>query len=85
MRHNPSPKPARASELSETCHPVSTAEAEDIAARLYDLPGAATRFDTEKDDTFLIDGTARGKFVLKIAHPSEQMPDRKSTRLNSSH
>lgn len=75
MRHNPSPKPARASELSEACHPVSTAEAEDIAARLYDLPGAATRFDTEKDDTFLIDGTTRGKFVLKIAHPSEQMPE----------
>jgi hydroxylysine kinase len=75
MDHNPSPRPVRASELSEACRPVGTAEAEEIAERLYDLPGGATRFDTEKDDTFLIDGAARGKFVLKIAHPFERMPE----------
>lgn len=75
MGHNPSPRPARASELSKACCPVSAAEAEDIAVRLYDLPGAATRFDTEKDDTFLIDGQERGRFVLKIAHPSEQLEE----------
>lgn len=71
MGHNRPSEPARSAELSEACHPVGAAEAEVIAARLYDLPGAATRFDTEKDDTFLLDAAARGKFVLKIAHPSE--------------
>lgn len=68
-------KPARASELSVACCPVSAAEAEAIAARLYDICGSATRFETEKDDTFLLDCGERGKFVLKIAHPSEQMEE----------
>jgi hydroxylysine kinase len=54
---------------------VGAAEAEDIAARLYDLSGVATRFDTEKDDTFLLDGAGRGKFVLKVAHPSERLEE----------
>ncbi|MCA0270957.1 MAG: phosphotransferase [Proteobacteria bacterium] len=54
---------------------MGAAEAEHIAARFYDLPGTATRFDTEKDDTFLLDGAARGKFVLKIAHPSERIQE----------
>lgn len=65
-------KPADTLELSAACHPVSAAEAEDVAKRLYGLSGSATRFDTEKDDTFLLDCGSKGKFVLKIAHPSER-------------
>ncbi|AZN96049.1 serine kinase [Mesorhizobium sp. M9A.F.Ca.ET.002.03.1.2] len=68
-------KPARASELSEACHPVGAAEAEVIAERLYNIRGSATRFETEKDDTFLLDCADRGKFVLKIAHPSERVEE----------
>jgi Ser/Thr protein kinase RdoA (MazF antagonist) len=65
----------RASELSEACHPVGAAEAEVIAERLYDMRGFATRFETEKDDTFLLDCADQGKFVLKIAHPSERLEE----------
>ncbi|TPL71479.1 phosphotransferase [Mesorhizobium sp. B2-3-15] len=68
-------QPARASELSEACHPVGAAEAELIAAHLYDTRGSATRFETEKDDTFLLDCVDRGKFVLKIAHPFERVEE----------
>ena len=72
MDHKHQPMPARGPELSEACHPVGTAEAEEIAERFYGACGSATRFETEKDDTFLLDCGDRGKFVLKIAHPSER-------------
>jgi hydroxylysine kinase len=75
MDHEYQPMPARGPELSEACHPVGVAEAEDIAERLYGARGSATRFETEKDDTFLLDCADRGKFVLKIAHPSERMDE----------
>lgn len=68
-------KPTRASELSDACHPVDAAEAEVIAARLYSIRGSVTRFETEKDDTFLLDCVDHGKFVLKIAHPSERLEE----------
>ena len=51
-------KPARAPDLSDACHPIAAAEAEAIAARLYNVRGSATRFETEKDDTFLLDAAA---------------------------
>jgi Ser/Thr protein kinase RdoA (MazF antagonist) len=75
MGHNHQVQPARASELSEACHPVGAAEAEEIAKLLYGMHGSATRFETEKDDTFLLDCAGRGKFVLKIAHPSERVEE----------
>ncbi|WP_164738127.1 phosphotransferase [Frigidibacter oleivorans] len=75
MAHDRQLKPARASELSQACQRVGAAEAEDIAGRLYGMSGSATRFETEKDDTFLLDCANRGKFVLKIAHPSERMDE----------
>ncbi len=75
MGHHLQTNPARASELSEACHPVGAAEAEVIAERLYNIRGSATRFETEKDDTFLLDCADRGKFVLKIAHPSERVEE----------
>jgi Ser/Thr protein kinase RdoA (MazF antagonist) len=75
MGYHQQTKSARALELSEACHPVGVAEAEVIARRLYNIRGFATRFETEKDDTFLLDSADRGKFVLKIAHPSERMEE----------
>lgn len=75
MGYDKQTKPARASELSEACHPVGAAEAEVIAERLYNIRGCAMRFETEKDDTFLIDCADQGKFVLKIAHPSERVEE----------
>lgn len=75
MPQDRQPRPTRASELADACHPVGADEARDIARRLYRLNGSATRFETEKDDTFLLDCAGRGKFVLKIAHPSERMEE----------
>lgn len=75
MDHKHQPMPARGPELSEACHPVGAAEAEETAERLYGVRGSATRFETEKDDTFLLDCADRGKFVLKIAHPSERIDE----------
>lgn len=68
-------KPVRAPDLSYPCHRIAAAEAEVIAARLYSIRGSATRFETEKDDTFLLDCADRGKFVLKIGHPSERVEE----------
>ena len=67
--------PARGPELFEPCHPVSAAEAEEIASRLYGVHGSMTRFETEKDDTFLLEGGDGERFVLKIAHPSERLDE----------
>ncbi|AMS45110.1 phosphotransferase [Aminobacter aminovorans] len=75
MGHDLQTKPARASELSEACHLVGAAEAEAIAARVYNIQGTATRFETEKDDTFLLHSADLRKFVLKIAHPSERIEE----------
>src|SRR3712207_2700086 len=75
MGHNRQIQPARASELAEARHPVGAAEAEVIAERVYGMRGSATRFETEKDDTFLLDCADHGKFVLKIAHPSERVEE----------
>lgn len=75
MGPNLQTKPTRTSELSDACHPVGAPEAEVIATRLYNIRGSATRFETEKDDTFLIDCAGHKKFVLKIAHPAERLEE----------
>lgn len=75
MGYHQQTKSARASELSEACHSVGPTEAEVIAGALYNIVGTATRFDTEKDDTFLLDCSGRGKYVMKIAHPSERLDE----------
>ncbi len=51
--------------------PLDAGHALDVAARRYGLRGAsAHRFETERDDTFLVvDGEAR--YVLKVAHPAD--------------
>lgn len=69
------PMSARGPELFEACHPVGAAEAEEITERLYGVRGSSTRFEAEKDDTFLLDCAQRGKFVLKVSHPSERMEE----------
>lgn len=75
LNMNHTPMLARGPELSKACHPVGAPEAEEIAERLYGVRGLLTRFETEKDDTFLLDCGHRGEFVLKIAHPSERIEE----------
>lgn len=39
--------------------------------RVYCIDGAATRFATEKDDTFRIDASDGARYVLKVSNPGE--------------
>ena len=58
-------------ELSAPCARLSASHARAIARDLYGIEAGATRFATEKDDTFRLDATDGRQYVLKIAHPSE--------------
>lgn len=49
---------------------MGAAEAAELLLRLYSIHGALTKMATEKDDTFRVDACA-GRFVLKVANPSE--------------
>ncbi|MFM0023517.1 phosphotransferase [Paraburkholderia azotifigens] len=42
-----------------------------ITRRVYGIDGAATRFSTEKDDTFRIDARDGARYVLKVSNPGE--------------
>ncbi|SAL71806.1 aminoglycoside phosphotransferase [Caballeronia arvi] len=46
-------------------------EASSLAAEVYGIRGTATKFATEKDDTFRINVDDGRKFILKVANPSE--------------
>ncbi|SAK48226.1 aminoglycoside phosphotransferase [Caballeronia pedi] len=46
-------------------------EAIALAADVYGVRGTATKFATEKDDTFRISADDGRRFVLKVANPSE--------------
>lgn len=50
---------------------MDTEEACALAADVYGLRGTATKFSTEKDDTFRINVGDGRKVVLKVANPSE--------------
>lgn len=59
-------------DLSVPRAPIVEQEAVEIAFQRYGLVGRVQRFATEKDDTFLLDAAHSGRFILKIAHPSER-------------
>ena len=42
-----------------------------ITRRVYGIEGTATRFSTEKDDTFRIDASDGARYVLKVSNPGE--------------
>ncbi|MBB6413740.1 phosphotransferase [Mesorhizobium sangaii] len=46
-----------------------------MAERLYGKSGSTKRFESEKDDTFLLDCEGKDQFVIKIAHPSESLEE----------
>jgi hydroxylysine kinase len=60
-----------ASSLSVSFARLDTADAIAITRRVYGIDGAATRFSTEKDDTFRIDASDGARYVLKISNPGE--------------
>lgn len=51
--------------------PCTTEEAENIALGRFGVTGKATRFETEKDDTFRIKRADGTSCILKIANPGE--------------
>jgi hydroxylysine kinase len=51
--------------------PISEHEALDLLRARYDLDGSLTRLATEKDDTFRVNCSDGGAFLLKVANPAE--------------
>lgn len=60
-----------ASGLSVSFPRLDTLDAIAITRRVYGIDGAATRFSTEKDDTFRIDAADGARYVLKVSNPGE--------------
>src|SRR5689334_16492536 len=72
-----SPTPAAAldsllaSDLSVSFSRLDEPDAIAIMRRVYGIDGTATRFSTEKDDTFRIDASDGARYVLKVSNPGE--------------
>lgn len=60
-----------ASGLSVSFARLSAFDAIAITRRVYGIDGAATRFSTEKDDTFRIDASDGAQYILKVSNPGE--------------
>lgn len=60
-----------ASGLSVSFPRLNAFDALAITRRVYGIDGAATRFSTEKDDTFRIDASDRARYILKVSNPGE--------------
>jgi Ser/Thr protein kinase RdoA (MazF antagonist) len=60
-----------ASGLSVSSPRLDAVDAIEIARHVYGINGEATRFSTEKDDTFRIDASDGARYVLKISNPGE--------------
>lgn len=56
--------------LATAFRTISTDEAAAVLHRHFGLSGTMTRLDTEKDDTFLVDG-AQGRHIAKFSNPDE--------------
>ncbi|RJG44385.1 phosphotransferase [Mesorhizobium sp. DCY119] len=57
--------------LSKHWNALSESDVNDILAGTYGLKGELARLSSERDETFLVTCRQAGKFVLKIANPSE--------------
>jgi len=62
---------ASASGLAAQFTPIGELLAAQLAEQLYGIRGLATRFATEKDDTFRIDAVSGERYVLKVSNPDE--------------
>ena len=60
-----------ASGLSVSFSRLNNVDAIAIMRRVYGIDGIATRFSTEKDDTFRIDASDGARYVLKVSNPGE--------------
>ncbi len=60
-----------ASGLSVSFPRLDNLDAIAIMRSVYGIDGAATRFSTEKDDTFRIDASDGAQYVLKVSNPGE--------------
>lgn len=54
---------------------MTEAEAVDLARERFGIEGRPTRFATEKDDTFRIAPASGPRFILKVANPTEDIPE----------
>lgn len=61
--------------LAATFIAMSETEAVRVARTHFGIEGRATRFDTEKDDTFRISSVSGSRFILKVANPAEEVSE----------
>lgn len=64
-----------ASSLSIGFTRLSEADAVRLTQQIYGISGHATRFATEKDDTFRIDAADGARYVLKVSNPGEPLDE----------
>ena len=62
-------------DISHPKAPIADKRAIAIARDHYGLDVVVRRLATEKDDTFLVTATSGARFILKIAHPMEPLPE----------
>lgn len=61
--------------LSAAHIPIGETEAGRLLDREFGIRGQLRRLATEKDDTFDVEATDRGRYVLKVANPSEPVEE----------
>ena len=54
---------------------MTDVEAVDLARTRFGIDGKPTRFATEKDDTFRIAPASGPRYILKVANPTEDIPE----------
>lgn len=75
LKRSPAWKLFQAGGLTTSFVCMGAKEASESAFTLFGIKGQATRFATEKDDTFRIDAADGRRYVLKIANPHEPLDE----------
>jgi hydroxylysine kinase len=75
VTQDPSPPSTLQSGLAVAYVAMMEAEAVELARRHFGVEGRATRFATEKDDTFRIAAASGPRFILKVANPAESLAE----------
>ncbi|MDB5652436.1 MAG: Aminoglycoside phosphotransferase protein [Tardiphaga sp.] len=75
MSTDPSPPTVLQSGLAAAYVAMPEAEAVELARSAFGIDGRATRFATEKDDTFRISPASGPRFILKVANPAEDLTE----------
>ena len=71
MQTTAAQKPLDLRDLAAPFERMGCTEAVDVARERFGLSGVASRFATEKDDTFLLKAESGRRFILKVGNPGD--------------